>query len=179
MSLTTQLSRIARAPGDPRVVWSGPSAVPPADRLAKGLGWFGIALGIVQLVAPRRIARGLGMRGQEGLVRACGAREVASGMMCLSIDRPAGAATRVAGDAMDIALLMRAMHWRNPQRGNVAMALVAVLGITMLDIAAGSGLALRHRRGGSAARDYADRSGFPKGVAAARGAARRTKAPVG
>lgn len=179
MSLTTQLSRIARAPGDPRVVWPGPSAVPPADRLAKGLGWFGIALGIVQLVAPRRVARGLGLRGQDGLVRACGAREVASGLLCLSIDRRAGAASRVAGDAMDLALLMRAMHWRNPRRGNVALALVAVLGVAVLDIAASSGLALRHRRGAGAARDYADRSGFPKGVAAARGAARRTPAPVG
>lgn len=178
MSLATHLSRIVRAPGDPRVVWPGPSAVPPADRLAKGLGWFGIALGIVQLVAPRRVARALGMRGQAGLVRACGAREVASGVMSLSVDRQAGAATRVAGDVMDIALLMRAMHWRNPRRDNVAFALVAVLGVTLLDIAASSGLALRHRRGGSAAHDYSDRSGLPKGIAASRGAARRTPAAV-
>lgn len=178
MSLTTQLSRIARAPGDPRVIWSGPSAVPAADRLAKGLGWFGIGLGLVQLLAPRRVTRALGMRGQEGLVRACGAREVASGMVSLSIDRQVGAAGRVAGDAMDVALLMRAMHWRNPRRGNVAVALVAVLGITLLDIAATSGLALRHRRGGSGAHDYSGRSGFPKGVAAARGAARRQAATM-
>ena len=178
MSLTTQLSRIARAPGDPRVVWSGPSAVPAADRLAKGLGWFGIALGIVQVVAPRRVARALGMRGHEGILRACGVREVASGMMSLSVDRQFGAASRVAGDAMDVALLMRAMHWRNPRRGNVAMALVAVLGVTLLDITATTGLALRHRRGTGAVRDYSARSGFPKGVAAARGAAQRKAAPV-
>lgn len=178
MSLATHLSRIARAPGDPRVIWSGPSAVPPADRLAKGLGWLGIGLGLVQLVAPGRVTRALGIRGHESLVRACGAREVASGMVSLSVDRQLGAASRVAGDAMDVALLMRAMHWRNPRRDNVAMALAAVLGVTLLDLAASSGLALRHRRGGSAAHDYSGRSGFPKGAAAARGAARRAMAPA-
>jgi hypothetical protein len=48
------------------------------DTLARGLGWFSIALGIVEVVAPRALARSLGMKGQEGLIAAYGLREIAT-----------------------------------------------------------------------------------------------------
>jgi len=46
-----------------------------AGRLAGGLGWFSIGLGLLELTAAGPLARGLGMRGQENLLRAYGLRE--------------------------------------------------------------------------------------------------------
>src|SRR5215208_7371781 len=80
------ISNIARSEGDPKVVRSGPSSLSGADRLAKGLGWFSLVLGAAELIAPQRITRALGMEGKEALVRAYGAREIASGMLSLSPD---------------------------------------------------------------------------------------------
>ena len=46
-----------------------------ALNLSRGLGWFSIALGLTELFGARRLTKALGMEGQEGLVRAFGARE--------------------------------------------------------------------------------------------------------
>ena len=37
----------------------------PPDALARGLGWFSIALGVAEITAPHRLARTLGMDGHE------------------------------------------------------------------------------------------------------------------
>ena len=49
-----------------------------ADTLARGLGVFSIALGVVEVIAARALARTLGMEGQETLIRAYGVREIAT-----------------------------------------------------------------------------------------------------
>jgi len=67
--------------------------------MARGLGWFSIALGVGELLGARSLARALGMRGSEGLIRSYGAREVLSGVLSLSIDKQAGLWSRVGGDA--------------------------------------------------------------------------------
>src|SRR3954453_17949472 len=100
------ISNIARSEGDPKVIRSGPSSLSSVDRLAKGLGWFSIGLGAAELFAPQRITRALGMEGKEALVRAYGAREIASGVLTLSADKQAGLwSRRLAGDGLDIATL--------------------------------------------------------------------------
>jgi hypothetical protein len=73
------ISNVARSPGDPVVLSKGSNARSSADRLARALGWFSIALGLAELLAPRRIASALGMEGKEALVRVFGAREIAAG----------------------------------------------------------------------------------------------------
>jgi len=164
------VSNIARSAGDPKVVSTGPSSMGASDQLAKALGWFSVGLGLAELVAPHVITNALGMQGKEGLVRSYGAREIASGLLSLSPDKQAGLWSRVAGDGLDLATLMSGLRADNPKRDNVATAITMVLGITLLDIVGAQASTVRHTRRGQR-RMYSDRSGFPQGVAAARGAA--------
>jgi hypothetical protein len=89
------------------------------------------------------------------------------------VDKQVGLASRLAGDAVDIATLMTAMRPDNHKRENVGVALAMVAGITLLDIIAFGATTARHTRNQGQARSYGDRSGFPNGVEAARGSARK------
>ncbi len=60
-----------------------------APELARGLGWFSLALGTIELMLPRTITGFLGMRGREGLVRLYGVREVGTGLAILGSSDPA------------------------------------------------------------------------------------------
>jgi hypothetical protein len=164
------ISNIARSEGDPKVVRSGPSSLSSADRLAKGLGWFSLALGVAELIAPGRITRALGMEGNEAIVRAYGAREMASGLLTLSSDKQAGLWSRVAGDGLDVATLMTGLRDDNPKRDNVRLAIVMVAGVALLDLLGAQSTTARHTRRGEH-RSYRDRSGFPRGIQAAKDAA--------
>jgi len=80
---------------------------------------------------------------------------------------------RPAGDALDLVTLASFTGRGNPRRANVSTAIYMVLGITILDLFASQATASRHRRGRDNDRHaYRDRSGFPQGLQAARGAAR-------
>ncbi|MGA7323242.1 MAG: hypothetical protein WBX25_01870 [Rhodomicrobium sp.] len=126
---------------------------------------------MTELLAPRRVTRALGMRGYEGLVRAYGAREIASGVLSLSVDKHMGLWSRVGGDGLDIATLLAGLTPRNPKRNNVILALGMVLGVTLLDIIGAQGTTVRHTRARGRKRLYKDRSGFPRGMQSAKGAA--------
>src|SRR5215216_7214197 len=78
-----------------------------AKKLAKGLGWFSIGLGLAELLAPRAIANISGVsNARTGLIRLYGLRELAAGVMIFSQENPAaGVWSRVAGDALDLASL--------------------------------------------------------------------------
>ena len=115
-------------------------------RLAKSLGWFSIALGTLELTMGRRLARMLGLP-SPGLVRAFGAREVAAGFGVLAFPDSAGPVWgRVAGDALDLAVLGLALGRSNRQRHNAAWATLAVLGATALDVACAASLNQRQVR---------------------------------
>jgi hypothetical protein len=135
----TNVTRIARSKGDPRILHKGPSSLTGPDQLARALGWFSIALGVAELVAPGRIARSLGLPHKKGLIRAYGLRELASAVPTLSIDKPIGLASRVAGDVLDLGTLSSALHSGNPKRDNAMIALALVVGITALDLYAYAG----------------------------------------
>jgi uncharacterized membrane protein len=112
------------------------------DALTQVLGWIGLGLGAAQLVAPRHVARAVGVDDDRALlVRACGAREVASGIGILSKRWTAGWVwTRVAGDAMDLALLgLAATSLGKPasRRKRLAFVIGAVAGVTALDVFSG------------------------------------------
>lgn len=172
MNLMTNMTQSARSPGDPRVLRTGPSSLGAPDQLARTLGWFSLGLGVVELFGASRVARRLGMEGQEGLIRAYALREIGAGVMTLSINSDVGLASRVAGDAVDILTLLPAVRRDNPRRNNAITALALVLGVTALDMIAYGAVKKRHARREDMARDYSDRSGFPGGIDAARGAAR-------
>src|SRR3954467_4892620 len=167
--MVEKFSNVARAQRDPRVISTGPSSFGASDRMARNLGWFSLALGALEIFAPERITRALGMEGQENLVRAYGFREVAAGMLSLSVEKKAGLWSRVAGDGLDIATLMPALRDDNPKKGNVAIALMMVAGITLLDIVAARQVGARHARQNGPRRMYYERTGYPKGLAASRG----------
>jgi hypothetical protein len=171
------ISNIVRSEGDPKILRSGPSSLGTTDRLAKALGWFSLGLGLMELVAPGRIARALGMEGKERLVRTFGAREIAHGVLSLGPDKQVGLWSRVAGDTLDIAALLPGLRDDNPKRDNVTTALIMVAGVTLLDLLAAEGTSTRHARNRGQRRLYRERSGFPQGVEAARGAAKDYAAP--
>lgn len=172
------ISNITRSPGDPKVLQSGPSSLRTPDYSARALGWFSYGLGLAELAAPRYFTRALGMEGSEALVRAYGARELASGMLTLSLEKDLGLWSRVAGDALDIATVFTALRPSNPKRGNAVLALVMLAGITAMDVMSAQAIMARHmRKGGVSRRQLHDRSGFPQGLEKARGAARQTARP--
>jgi hypothetical protein len=177
MTYISKISNIARSEGDPKVVRLGPSPLGLSDRLAKGLGWFSIILGAAELIAPDRITKALGMEGKERLVRAYGAREIVSGIFSLSIDKQTGLWSRLAGDGLDIATLMTGLRPDNPKRDNVVFALAMVGGVTLLDAIGAQSTGARHSLQQGKPRRYGDRSGFPNGVQAAKGAAKNFQVP--
>lgn len=117
------------------------------ETMARGLGFFSVGLGAAELAAADSLAKSLGMEGKEELIQLFGAREVASGIACLSGKPPtAGIWSRVAGDALDIAVLLGHLTPRNPKRRSVGFALGAVLGVTVVDLV--TGMWLREGRNG-------------------------------
>src|ERR1700761_1031378 len=161
----TYFSKLVRSDGDPRIIRGGPSSLTASDRLGKALGWFSLGLGLIELLAPHRITRALGMEGHEALVRAYGAREISSGVLSLSTEKSLGLWSRVGGDGIDIATLMTALRDDNPKKQNVATAIAMVAGITLLDVVAAQGTRVNHRRISGDRHVYRQRTGFPSGVA--------------
>jgi len=104
--------------------------------IATTLGWFSIALGAAELLAPKTLARGLGMRHGAPILKAYGARQVATGVGILALGNKApGIWSRLAGDALDIATLVSIAIENPAKKRNLGIACAAVLGATAADIA--------------------------------------------
>lgn len=111
------------------------------QQLTRGLGWFSIGLGLAELLAPRPLGRAIGVGEHPTLMRLCGVREIASGVGLLSKRAPGSWAwSRVAGDAMDLALLNVAARSEGANTGRIALTATAVVGVTALDVYAGQRL---------------------------------------
>lgn len=121
-----------------------PGARPTDAALARGLGWFSLGLGMLEVTAPRRLTRFLGLAAHDSLLRVCGLREIAAGVGILGQpQRPTlGIWSRVGGDVLDLSLLVAALGASN-RRGRVLASLAAVGGVTALDVLAGDRLARR------------------------------------
>jgi hypothetical protein len=98
-------------------------------RVGLGLGYFSIGLGLLEVAAPGRLARLLGLEGSKAArntLFAFGLRELAAGGMLL---RGPGVSTntwnRVIGDALDAGALALAFRGSN-RRPAVAGALAFV-----------------------------------------------------
>jgi len=113
----------------------------PSERLALGLGWFSVGLGLAEMAAPRALARLIGVEPDGpslSTLRACGAREIANGVAILSEpDRAAWLWGRVGGDTIDLLSLLQA---RKTDRARTLLATGAVVGVTALDVLAATQL---------------------------------------
>ena len=107
-----------------------------ANRLAKGLGWFSVGLGLTELLAPRVIANISGVSNKHtGLIRLYGLRELAAGIGIFAQQKPTEAVwSRVAGDAIDLVSLGVAGTAPDAKRGRIAFATANVLAVTALDM---------------------------------------------
>lgn len=102
--------------------------------IARGLGWFSVGLGLVELAAPGGLGRALGVERGKGLTRAFGLREMAAGVGLLTQSRRAPWLwARVAGDVLDLGALVVALS-ATRKRAVVGVALASVAAITALDV---------------------------------------------
>src|SRR4051812_25844223 len=109
------------------------------ESLANFLGWFSVGLGMAEALAPRAMSRGVGVDPDEnsGGMRAMGLREIGHGLAILTNQQPTKALwARVAGDALDLALLGKALSNPDNGRGRTMFATANVLAVTALDIIA-------------------------------------------
>jgi uncharacterized membrane protein len=115
---------------------NGNGSLTQEERLAYGLGWLGIGLGLAELMMPRRLARTTGIPSRyRRLIRIMGLREIASGLGIVAQRKPAGAVwSRVAGDVIDLACLGVAFTSARADRRKLAGAVTAIAGATALDL---------------------------------------------
>jgi uncharacterized membrane protein len=113
-----------------------------AASLARGLGWFSIAIGVAAVLAPRTLGSLTGVgQGSGSLMRSTGIRELANGVGILSQRNPAPWLwSRVVGDVVDLAVLATGLRPDNPGRGRAAFSFAAVAGVLALDALAASHL---------------------------------------
>jgi len=106
-------------------------------KLARGLAWFSIGLGLAEFLAPESVANMIGVeREHSDLIRAFGLREIASGIaIFMQGERPTEAMwARVAGDAMDLASLGAAFSSSDSDKARLGIATANVLAVTALDV---------------------------------------------
>ena len=146
-----------------------------ARQMARGLGWFSIGLGLAACVAPRGIARAVGLPENSRLVQAVGIRELLTGVGILgSRDQAPWIRGRFAGDIMDLSFLAAGLGAGNPDsRHRSRLAMLAVAQVTAADLLCLK--ALNEAETAALSRlpriDYSARSGFSAPSTAMRGAA--------
>jgi uncharacterized membrane protein len=118
------------------------------ESLADFLGYFSIGLGLAEVLAPQLVARLVGIKHpnerNRTLLRLMGLREISSGVAILSNQQPKKAVmSRVAGDAIDLALLGATFANSENDRGRTLFATANVLAVTALDVMASKALAMQ------------------------------------
>ena len=105
--------------------------------LVKPLGWFSLALGAAELLAPRKIAAAHGVPKGRNVVRGFGAREIVAGAAVLA--KPNSSVpllVRAAGDVLDIgAAGIATRKARGGKRAMAIASLATVVGFLALDLA--------------------------------------------
>jgi uncharacterized membrane protein len=109
------------------------------ERLANFLGFFSVGLGLAEFAMPGVIARVCGIDPDDDTnirtMQLMGLREIGHGLAILSNQQPEKAVwSRVAGDALDLAFLGKALSNPDNDRGRTLFATVNVLAVTALDI---------------------------------------------
>jgi uncharacterized membrane protein len=109
--------------------------------VSEGLGVLSLGIGLAALLAPRQVGELIGVPKRPKTIQLIGMREAASGIGLLS-GRQSGAWlwSRVAGDLIDLAVLMTSQRGASRSRATASTAVVAA--ITAVDLAA----AIQHSR---------------------------------
>jgi len=104
--------------------------------LARGLGYFSIALGLAEIFAPNRLGEMAGVgRSFRSYLPALGMREVAHGLGILMSSDPTTAVwTRVGGDALDLAYVGAAFASDDSNKRRLVRTSVALLGAAAMDM---------------------------------------------
>lgn len=118
----------------------------------RALGWFSLALGTAQLVAPGYLGKAIGVGDgpwARWLMRAVGLRELSAGLGLLRGPRSTPWLwSRVAGDVMDLALLGGSYTAsRKRDRRRLQGALLAVTGVGAIDLVTARSATLAERQG--------------------------------
>jgi hypothetical protein len=128
---------------------------------------------------PRTVRHAAGVDVPNLLVRGYGAREIACGAAILMTDDATPWIwNRVAGDTLDLATVALARAEGRGGEQKKAWALGALLAVTAIDLYCAYGLTAEKGGRRTAWADYRNRSGFPQGVLAARGAVRDFQVPL-
>lgn len=107
-------------------------------QLTMALGWFSVAVGLAEVLAPRKVGRMAGLGHRPMVTRLCGLRQIANGVGLLSERAPTTFLwSRVAGDTLDLALLGTAIRSPNVRRSRIVLAATFLASVTALDIFAG------------------------------------------
>jgi hypothetical protein len=140
----------------------------PAYKTARALGWFSLALGATEIIAPGVLNRSLGMREHNALVRGFGLREITAGLGILMMPNPTPWMwARVTGDVLDLTALLFGIDRNNPRHGSAMAAFVSVAAVTLVDYICARNLSAQVEYRKLPRRDYSDRSGLlqkPSGV---------------
>jgi uncharacterized membrane protein len=107
-----------------------------AAGLARALAWVGVGIGLAEILFPRTLARLIGApQASPLLLRAFGVREIASAALVAQPGRPRalGLWARVAGDAVDLAMLASALPCAESDKAALKMTIASVLGVTAAD----------------------------------------------
>jgi uncharacterized membrane protein len=109
------------------------------ESLADFLGLFSIGLGLAEALLPGVMARVIGIDHEDqrnrNVLRLMGLREISHGVAILSKQQPEKAVwSRVAGDALDLALLGRALANPENDRARTLFATANVLAVAALDV---------------------------------------------
>jgi uncharacterized protein YjeT (DUF2065 family) len=108
-----------------------------SQSLARGLAFFSVGLGLAELLAPKPLARLIGVdEDNDNLIRLLGLRELGAGVGIMQGNSGIFLWSRVAGDAIDLGLLGAALRSRRSERKRVIGAIAAVAGVTVLDVIA-------------------------------------------
>lgn len=108
------------------------------DPIGRGLGWFSVALGAAELIFPKTLSRWIGANPDGAapvIMRLVGIRELAVGAsVLLQPRRPLPLWARVAGDAVDLALVGLAATGERSSPARLAITATAIAGVTALDV---------------------------------------------
>jgi uncharacterized membrane protein len=135
-------AKVAGRTDTPPAIKSAPAHYSETQRIEKDpvtqfLGWFSIALGAAEILAPGGVARAIGVDEDDhrALLRVYGIREVAAGIAIVSRPKPTyWMWNRVIGDAIDLTSLGKAMKNPRNNRAKLTATTAAVVGVTALDI---------------------------------------------
>lgn len=124
-------------------------------RLAQGLGWFSIGLGVTKLLVPTLVSRAIGTRGgHPTMMRLFGLREILTGAALLTGRNPVRALdARLAGGAIDLAMLGISWLRGDGGRARIATAAASVMGTAGLDLLARRHLSADPQRADRVARE--------------------------